>query len=75
MPEFLVETYMPQRPVDVVAPVGDGVHLVRSLFVPEDEICLHVFAGPSVDAVRDALDGAAFAYQRIVEAMAFPADI
>jgi hypothetical protein len=32
----------------------DGVRYVRSILVPEDETCFHVFEGPSEEAVRRA---------------------
>jgi hypothetical protein len=45
---------------------GSPVRYLRGLFVPEDELCLHLFEGVSVDAVRKALARAAVVYERIV---------
>lgn len=78
MPDYVVEVYQPKLSADELAHVaarvriaaGDGpaAHL-RSVFVPSDETCFHLFESPSIDAVRDALASAALAYERIVEAI------
>ena len=67
MPDYLVEAYQ-TADVDPDVTVHGGVRLVRSIFVPEDEVGLHLFAAPSAAALRKALARAAFAYDRIVEA-------
>jgi hypothetical protein len=41
--------------------------LVRSIFVPEDETCFHIFESSSKDAVLAATERAAFAFARIAE--------
>ncbi len=67
MRNFLVEAYQTgAREPDVVADAR--VRHVRSIFVPEDELGLHLFAAPSADALRAALAHSAFVYDRIVEA-------
>lgn len=48
---------------------GDGVCYVRSLLLPEDETCFHVFEAPSADALGEASRRASFPYTRIVEAV------
>jgi len=42
---------------------------VRSTFLPEDEVCLHVFEAPSLQAAGEVSRRAAIAYDRIVEAV------
>jgi hypothetical protein len=49
MPTYLVEVYAPRgTPIsDLVADaraVGGGMLHLRSIFVPEDELCLHLFS-------------------------------
>lgn len=75
MPEFLVEFYSPRGSVAAVARgaerarraaqqlTGEGtsVRFVRSLFVPEDETCFHLYEADSATAValaaqREGLD-------------------
>ena len=67
MPDYLVEAYQTASGAPDVTPRGD-VRLVQSIFVPQDEIGLHLFAATSAAAVREALVAVAFAYERIVEA-------
>ena len=38
-----------------------------SSFLPDDEVCLHLFEAPSADAVSEAMRRAALAVDRIVE--------
>jgi hypothetical protein len=69
MPEYLVEVYAPEPGAHEAArAAGGAVDHLRSIYVADDEVCLHLFAAPSRDAVRDALRRAAVAYDRIVEA-------
>jgi hypothetical protein len=79
---FLVEAYMPTTAslseVEARARLasvelqreGMPVRYVRSILIPGDETCLHLFQGPSVVAVREASERAGFSAQRIVEAVA-----
>jgi hypothetical protein len=80
MPEYLVEWYVPrtrtgQFRLDVresaarMAREGVAVRHVRSIFVPEDELCLCLVQGPDEEAVRSVLEGAHVRIDRIVEAM------
>jgi hypothetical protein len=52
------------------AAAAAGLTYVRSIFVPADETCFHVFEAPSADAVRTALERAQLTPQRVVEAVA-----
>jgi hypothetical protein len=51
-----------------VSAEGVPVLYVRSVFLPEDEICLHFFDAPSREAVEEVARRAALAYERLVEA-------
>jgi hypothetical protein len=48
---------------------GTLVQFVRSIFVPEDETCIHLFRAESVDAVRAVAARASPAVERIAEAV------
>jgi hypothetical protein len=69
--KFLVEAYAPgtselaELVAEAQAAAHDGARHLRSIFVPEDEICLHLFECASADAV--GLNG------RVVEAIEHPA--
>lgn len=71
MRRFLVEVYAPGSSdlPELVAPAraaaDDGVRYVRSIFVPEDEVCFHLYEGASVQAVPE-LGG------RVVEVIEHP---
>lgn len=43
------------------------VHHLRSIFVPADETCFHIFEAPSREAVVSAIEGAGLAYERVSE--------
>jgi hypothetical protein len=79
---FVVEVYAPcnrKDLADVVARAraaaramtleGTPVCYRRSIAIPEDETCFHVFEGPSAEAVDEVSRRAALEYERIVEAM------
>lgn len=51
------------------------VRYLGSLFVPEDEICLHLFEGPSAASVGTVCTRAGFSFERIVETLAWPASV
>ncbi len=82
MTSFLVEAYTPTAAalseIETRARLasvelqreGTPVRYVRSILIPGDETCLHLFQGPSVEAVREASERAGFSAQRIVEAVA-----
>jgi hypothetical protein len=78
---YLVEVYQPRTGADAAAArarsaadaasrAGTPVRYVRSIFVPEDETCFHVFESSSKEAVLAATERAAFAFPRIAEAVA-----
>jgi hypothetical protein len=78
---YLAESYLPRiRVADLretarraqlgaEALAAEGLHVrhLRTSFLPDDEVCLHVFEAPSADAVSEAMRRAALAVDRIVE--------
>ena len=75
---FLVEAYAPSssdvgglsEQAQLAALTADGVgpiHHLRSILVPEDEICLHLFEAESAESVARAIGDANLRAQRIVE--------
>jgi hypothetical protein len=46
---------------------GTEVRYVRSIFIPVDEVCFHLFEGTSAEAVGRVSRRAEFDYARIVE--------
>lgn len=69
MRRFLVEVYAPgtSKLSELAASAraaADGMDYVRSIFVPEDEVCFHVFDGESAEVLLHAFAGA-----RIVQAV------
>ena len=78
MPNYVVESYLvdsapaladARARARLAAESGVGIHHVRTMFLPADEVALHVFEAPSADAVHRALRNAALSYQRIVESI------
>lgn len=78
MPVFVVESYLPNAPAAVAdararaeraEEPGDGVRYVRTTFLPDDELVLHVFEAASDDAVRRAAARVALTYERISPAV------
>jgi Protein of unknown function (DUF4242) len=80
MKNYLVELYQPDGPdigpsgaesarAAAAALTRDGteVRYLRSIFIPSDETCFHLFEAPSADAVDQVSRRAAFEYERIVE--------
>ena len=69
MPDFLVESYDPgdaSRPWPGALP---GLRHLRSIYMPDDEVALHLVRARSAVVVRRALDRAAFPYERVVAAV------
>jgi hypothetical protein len=78
---YLAESYLPRIRVadlhetarrarlgaEALAAEGLRVRHLRTSFLPDDEVCLHVFEAPSADAVSEAMRRAALAVDRIVE--------
>ena len=75
MPSYFVEIYAPGESdvADLAArartAAGDQVRYIRSVFVPEDETCFHLFEGPSADAIRALAGRARLEAARVVEAV------
>ena len=74
MTSFLVESYTPATasPADIEASArraatGTSVRYVRSIFVPDDEICFHLLQAASADSVDAVIRAAGITHQRIME--------
>jgi uncharacterized protein DUF4242 len=77
---YLVEAYMPAT-IDVaevesrvreaaaeLAMSAAEVRYLRSIFVPDDEFCMHLFDADSVEAVSEVTRRAGISVDRIAEA-------
>jgi hypothetical protein len=78
MPRYLVESYAANRPerfdalhenARLAAELGANVEHVRTTFVPDDEVVLHIFDAHSEESLRDAVGRAGLEHERIVEAV------
>jgi hypothetical protein len=83
MPSYLIESYLPRSRVgELPATVSrlrraaesltaEGVHVryVRSTFLPNDELCLHLLEAESAAKVGEASRRAAVEPARVVQAM------
>lgn len=83
MAEFLVELYVSRTEplaaeqgaararlvAEQLTREGTPVRYVRSIFVPEDETCFHLYEAASADAVRAAAERAALPFERVAEAV------
>jgi hypothetical protein len=82
MRQFLVETYVAAGKVDLPATgararaaaetlssSGQAVRYLRSILLPEDETCFHLFEGESRQAVERVSEAAGIRRLRIVEAI------
>jgi hypothetical protein len=82
MRHYLVETYVAAGIVDLPATgararaaaeklsgSGQAVRYLRSILLPEDETCFHLFEGESRQAVERASEAAGIRRLRIVEAI------
>jgi hypothetical protein len=79
---YIVECYVPKAKSDEFSAVrararaaaramtleGTPVRYLRSILIPDDETCFHVFEGPSADVIGEVSRRAALTYDRIVEA-------
>jgi Protein of unknown function (DUF4242) len=83
VPSFILETYVARLSADglnylvaraKLATTGTPVSHIRSYFVPEDDMCMHVFEGPSVAAVQKIADSAGLETERIVQSVGELAD-
>ena len=80
MTRFLVEAYTPasieiaevearaRRAADHLANTGTDVQYVRAIFVPEDELCLHLVDAASAEVANDLVRRAGISPDRIVKA-------
>jgi hypothetical protein len=82
MKTYLVEAYLPRARAgeldEAVARLsadagaathpGGRVRYLRSTYVPDDEVCFHVFEAASAEAVRAAGQRARLTFDRIAEA-------
>jgi hypothetical protein len=83
MPSYLVESYLARaragelptttslarRAAAAMRAEGISVRYLRSTFLAEDEVCLHFFDAPSVEAAGEVSRRAAIEYDRITEAI------
>src|SRR5579859_8260517 len=83
MRDFVGEQYLSAGDTDVAARraraardaceqlvmAGTRVRYVRSIFIPEDETCLHLYRAESIEAVRTAAAQASLALERVTEAI------
>jgi hypothetical protein len=81
--QYLVELYQPQRDGAALADAamrardaseqlmseGKHVRYLRTIFVPQDEICFHLYEAQAADVVGEASLRAQIAYERIVRAI------
>jgi Protein of unknown function (DUF4242) len=86
MPEFLVELYVSRADAASTVPgaerarlaaeelsrQGTAIHYLRSIFVPDDETCFHLYAASSIEAVHEVGARAGLRFERISEAAADP---
>lgn len=84
--EYLVELYLPggasdcagvatraRTAAEAMASEGIPIRFVRSILVPDDEICFCLYEAPSAQAVTEAATRAALVFERIVGAVHVPA--
>jgi hypothetical protein len=83
MREFVGEHYLPAEAVhdaghcaqaaraaaDQLRREGTLVHHVRSILIPEDETCIHLYRAESIEAVRVAAARASLRLDRLTEAV------
>ena len=81
MTRFLIEAYVADSPSACAeaneqarrtASLGRGLRHLRTIFLPSDEVALHLFEAPSIGALEVAGRRAALRYERIVEAREAP---
>lgn len=83
MPRYLLEAYVGDTAsaqsevverASAVSSFGADIRHIRTTFVPEDQIVLHVFEAPSAGALRRAGNRAGLRFERLVEAFDAGAD-
>jgi hypothetical protein len=84
--EYLVELYLPRGDATALADAafraraaseqltgeGRNIRYVRSIFVPQDEICFHLYEAEEAAVVREASQRACIAHERVVRAVSVP---
>jgi hypothetical protein len=82
--EFLLEVYVPRTDVlavergderariaaEELAREGTPVRVLRTIFVPEDEMCFYLCEAASTDAVKELANRAGLPLERVVESVA-----
>jgi hypothetical protein len=77
MPSYVVEAYLRDSPAaeedarrraERAGALAEGVRYVRTTFLPDDEVVLHLFEAPSAEALGAASRRAELPFERIVEA-------
>jgi hypothetical protein len=88
MPSYFVESYQPRGrageladaivrarlAASLLAAQGTPVRHLRSAYVPDDEICLHLFEAASAQLACEASRRAGIAVDRVVEALPIDPD-
>ena len=83
MREFVAEQYISEtdpaaverdasvarRAAELLASEGTPIEFVRSIFVPEDETCIHMYEADSIEAVRLVAALASLRFEHISEAV------
>jgi hypothetical protein len=83
--EFVAEQYLPADGAETAARGADAacsaaeqlsregvaVQLVRSIFIPQDETCIHLYRGDSIEAVQAVAGRAALSLERVTEAVSW----
>jgi len=83
MREFVGEHYLPaeaaqdarhcakaaRAAADQLRREGTRAHHVRSILIPEDETCIHLYRAESIEAVRVAAARASLRFDRLTEAL------
>lgn len=74
MSEYLIEVYTTGADQAVgdaerLGRSGGEVHVVRTIFVPDDETCFYLLSGQSEEAVRDAATRSGLQVERVVAAV------
>jgi hypothetical protein len=68
-PDLAAPASRARRAARDVSENGVKVRYIRSIFVPEDEVCFHLFEAPSAEAVWEAARRASIGAERVVEAV------
>jgi hypothetical protein len=83
MREFVAEQYLPAGGAETAARdagaarcaaeqltrEGVAVQFVQSIFIPEDETCIYLYAAESAESVRAVAGRAALSLERVAEAV------